>query len=265
MFCVRASGECGPRVWKRDGPRMRRALRWRHPCVGSPRPNTRYAALSAPTQPGSTSRATRAGPRGWPRLRAPRGDKLPGGVEGKEEVAAVGFKLDASGREDEEGFCEWVRGAWDGDVSGRRGGGTGHTVEDLSEAGPEKVCQCDHRNDADGERDISLSYLGLRKKAYQPLHHARPGDTHPRHEHHAHQHNHVPRPPHRPTQDASAAITRKAPMLDAVLGEALPVGDGELGVHGQGRGVHALCRSGVRTRERKDGLISQHARTYGST
>ena len=172
----------------------------------------------------------------------------------------MGLELDAEGGEDEEGFCGWVRGALDGGVSGRRGGGTGHTVEDLSEAGPEEECQCDHCNDADGERDISLSYLGLRKKAYQPLHHARPGDTHPHHEHHAHQHNHVPRPPHRPTQDASAAITRKAPTLDAVLGEALPVGDGELGVCGQGTGVHALCWSGVGIQERKDGLISQRAK-----
>ena len=61
-------------------------------------------------------------------------------------------------------------------------------------------------------------------------------------------------------QDASATITRKAPTLDAVLGEALPMGGGELRVCGQGTGVHALCRSSVWIRERKDGLISQRAK-----
>ena len=40
------------------------------------------------------------------------GDKVPGGVEGEEGVAAVGFELDPEGGEDEEGFCGWVRGAW---------------------------------------------------------------------------------------------------------------------------------------------------------
>ena len=90
---------------------------------------------------------------------------MPGGVEGKEGVAAVGFELDAKGGKDEEGFCGWVRGALDGGADGRRGGGTGRPVEDLSEAGPEEECQCDHCNDADGERDMSLPYLGLRKNA----------------------------------------------------------------------------------------------------
>ena len=92
-----------------------------------------------------------------------------------------------------------------------------------------------------------------------PLPYAQLGDTHPHRKHCAHEHNHVPRPPHRPTQDASATITRNAPVLDAVLGEARPVDDGELGVCGQGAGVHALCRSSVGIRERKDGLMSQRA------
>ena len=87
------------------------------------------------------------------------GDKVPGGVEGEEGVAAVGLELDPECGEDEEGFCGWV--------SGGRGGGTGRTVEDLRAAGPEEVCQCDHGNDADGERDRSLPCLWLRKK-HQP-------------------------------------------------------------------------------------------------
>ena len=84
---------------------------------------------------------------------------MPGGVEGEEGVAAVGLELDPECREDKEGFCGWV--------SGGRGGRTGHTVEDLHAVGPEEVCQCDHRNDVDGEWDRYLPCLWLCKK-HQP-------------------------------------------------------------------------------------------------
>ena len=35
-----------------------------------------------------------------------------GGIEGKEGVVMVGFKSNAEGGEDKEGFCGWVRGRW---------------------------------------------------------------------------------------------------------------------------------------------------------
>ena len=92
-----------------------------------------------------------------------------------------------------------------------------------------------------------------------PLPYTQLGDTHPHHKHCTHEHNHVPRPPHRLTQDVSTAITRKMPVLNAVLSEAWPVDDGELGVCGQGVGVHALCQSSIGIQERKDGLMSQCA------
>ena len=96
----------------------------------------------------------------------------------------------------------------------------------------------------------SLTYY---ERTISPLPCTQMGNKCPYHKHSACQHICILRLSHCLTQDAPTAIMHKAPILNAVLSEALPVGDGELRMCGQGdRGT---CTVSV---QRRDLLRSLH-------